>query len=253
MISITRYIAALSGKGGVGKTTTVLNLGVALQEMGHEVVAVDTNLITPNMSLQLGLTPSQATINDVLYKRAGIMDAIHVHSSGLHVVPAGLSALEYKNHFLTDYRTALSRLECKYDYVLMDCSAGLWGEVSQAVKAANESLIVSNPELISMVDSLKAIKMSEKLGVGITGIVLNKIRGKHFELQKNTIDGMLQDHEVIGKIPYDKRVPKSSFLRTPIVKYKKNSKSSKAFRRLAKSLDSGERAEPGFFEKFLSF
>ncbi len=253
MVSITRYVAALSGKGGVGKTTTVLNLGLALQGLEKDTVVVDTNLITPNMSLQLGLTPSEATMNDVLYKKAGIDEAVHVHSSGLHVVPAGLSALEYKNHFQTDYKTALKPLEKEYEYVLMDCSAGLWGEVSQAVKAADESLIVTNPELPSMVDSLKAIKMSEKLGVDVTGVVLNKVRGKHFELQPDTIEGMLKEHEIVGKIPYDKQVPRSSSKRTPISDYKPNSKASKAFKRLAKSIDTGEKVEPGFFERILPF
>ncbi len=236
MIKITRYIVALSGKGGVGKTTTMLNLGLALRQLGKESIVVDTNLITPNVALQLGLTPNTATLNRVLYKQASIFDAIHVHESGLHVVPAGLSALEYQNHFLTDFRDALLPLESRYDFVLMDCGAGLWGEVSQSAKAANEALIITNPELTAMIDSIKAIKMAEKLGVDVSGVVLNKVMGKKYELKEKVIEGMINDYPILSKIPFDKKVLKSNNLRKPVVGYKPRSKAAKAYKKLAKVL-----------------
>ena len=199
-------------------------------------MVVDTNLITPNLALQLGLTPNTATLNRVLKKQANIFDAVHVHESGLHVIPAGLSAREPTNHFLTDFRSALAPLAEKYDIALMDCGAGLWGEIAQSAKAADEALIVTNPELTAMVDSLKAIKMAEKLGIAITGVVLNKSNGRKYGLSDDTVDGMLNGYSILTKIPYDKKVMQSNNLRKPVLEYKPRAKSSKAFRKLAKEL-----------------
>ena len=70
---MTRIIACASGKGGVGKTTFVANLGVALAELGKDVIAVDTNLTTPNLGLHLGVPLYPTTLHDVLKGKASML------------------------------------------------------------------------------------------------------------------------------------------------------------------------------------
>ena len=65
---MTRFITLVSGKGGVGKTTTAINLGQALTDMGKKVVVVDANLVTPNIGIHLGVMNPEGTINKFLRK-----------------------------------------------------------------------------------------------------------------------------------------------------------------------------------------
>ena len=88
---MTRIIGVVSGKGGVGKTTMVANVGTALAKMGKDVIVLDANLTTPSLGMHLGLPLYPVTIHDVLKGRASIKDAIYVHDSGLKIIPAGIS------------------------------------------------------------------------------------------------------------------------------------------------------------------
>src|SRR3989338_9121945 len=160
-----KCIAVLSGKGGVGKTTTTINLAVALAQLGKEVVVVDTNLVTPNVSLYLGLPPTPADLNAALKGTASIREAICKHESGIRVVPAGLSMVESTEPLFTEYKDVLAPLNEVHDVILLDCAAGLWGGITKAVRAADEVIVVTNPELPALVDALKSIKMVEKLNV----------------------------------------------------------------------------------------
>lgn len=86
-----KLIVVSSGKGGVGKTTTCVNLASALVHKGLDVVLVDGNLTTPNVGLHLGLTKFPITYNDVLKGNANIEDAIYVHPLGFKILPGSLS------------------------------------------------------------------------------------------------------------------------------------------------------------------
>ncbi|HIK02924.1 TPA: P-loop NTPase [archaeon] len=228
-----RYIAILSGKGGVGKTTTTINLAVALAQLNHRVVVVDTNLVTPNVSLHLGLPPTPTNLNAVLKNQAKIHEAVTYHESGIHVIPAGLSVLESANNITVDFKDALAPLSDKYDFVLLDCAAGLWGQIAKAVKAADDVLIVTNPELPALVDALKSIKMAEKLGINVKGVILNKSSGESHEVKQETIDGILNGTRILTRIPFDKNVLKSASRRKPIVYAKPYSPAARAYKKFA--------------------
>src|SRR3972149_8002988 len=89
-----KIIVITSGKGGVGKTTTAINLGAALNYFGKDVVVLDANLTTPNVGLHLGAPIVPVNSNHVLSGKANVVDAIYEHESGTKIVPSSLSVKE---------------------------------------------------------------------------------------------------------------------------------------------------------------
>jgi len=132
-----------------------------------------------------------------------------------------------------NFKESLDPLKGSYDHVLLDCGAGLWGEVLKSVKVANEAIIVTNPELPALVDALKAIKISEKLGVPVRGIVVTKCTGARYEIKDETIRGILKGYPILVKVPFDVNVSRSISMRKPVVCLKPNSSSSRAYKKLA--------------------
>src|SRR3989338_10734519 len=93
---MAKLITITSGKGGVGKTTTAINLGAALNAFGKEVIILDANLTTPNIGLHLGAPLVPVSLNHVLSGKAKIVDAIYEHESGTKVIPSSLSVRDLK-------------------------------------------------------------------------------------------------------------------------------------------------------------
>ena len=94
---MTRFIALVSGKGGVGKTTATLNLGYALTKLGKKVLLLDANLVTPNLALQLGILNPRNTLNQFLRKEKTLSEITYLHESGISVIPSSPSYAEYRN------------------------------------------------------------------------------------------------------------------------------------------------------------
>src|SRR3990167_671923 len=92
-----KVITITSGKGGVGKTTTAINLGTALNSFGKEVIIIDANLTTPNVGLHLGAPIVPVNLNHVMQGKAKVTDAIYEHESGTKIIPSSLSVKELRN------------------------------------------------------------------------------------------------------------------------------------------------------------
>src|SRR3990167_3100878 len=125
---MSKLITITSGKGGVGKTTTAINLAAALNSFGKDVIIVDANLTTPNVGLHFGAPIVPVSLNHVLLGKAKISDAIYEHESGTKIVPSSLSVKELRrlNHRkLKDIGRSLRKLA---DYVIYDSAAGLGEE-----------------------------------------------------------------------------------------------------------------------------
>jgi MinD-like ATPase involved in chromosome partitioning or flagellar assembly len=85
-----QVIAFISGKGGVGKTTTVVGLGTALNHFGKNVTIVDANLSTPNVALHFGVPIVPVSLHDVLRGKKDIMEAVYLHKSGTKIIPGSI-------------------------------------------------------------------------------------------------------------------------------------------------------------------
>src|SRR3989338_3943834 len=88
---MARFITIIAGKGGVGKSTTSINLASSLNMMGKTTTIVDANLTTPNVGIYLGVPVVPKTIHDVLAGKIPIDDATYIHKSGTKIIPGSLS------------------------------------------------------------------------------------------------------------------------------------------------------------------
>lgn len=237
-----KTIGVVSGKGGVGKTTFVANVGLSLIELEKDVVVVDVDLSTSNLGLQLGFYQFPMGLQDVLEGDIPITSAIYTHPSGLKVIPASIS-LNYLNKVPTPYRLK-SLLNDLRGLILIDSPPGLRDDSMLVLKASDDILVITNPEIPAVTDALKVIKVSREMGKEPMGIVLNRMKEK-YELKPNEIESMC-DLPVIGMIPEDRHVKRSLFEKTPVVKHKPYSPASLAFRKIAANLIGQEYVPPRF-------
>lgn len=229
---MTRIIGVTSGKGGVGKTTTAVNLSTALTALGKNVIVVDANLSTPNVSLHLGLPLSGISLHDVLNGDAYITEAIRIHPpSGIRVVPAGLNL---DNIYRINYNlleSAIFDLLGYSDFVVVDCPAGLDYGSQKVIEACDEIVIVTNPEMPAVTDALKAKRIAEATS-HILGIVLNRVKGLKSELSIGEIEQIIES-PVILNVPEDNSVHHAIASKIPVVDYSPASPASKEWNRLA--------------------
>ncbi len=233
---MTRIICVASGKGGVGKTMLTANLAAALAERGKRVTAVDANLTTPNLGIHFGIPLSPITLHDVLKGSASIYDAMYEHQKGLKIVPAGLSLRDLRGTDAKSLPNALLELLGTTDIILMDSSAGLGREALVALESSDEIVVIVNPDVSSVTDALKAIRLAKETGTKISGIVVNRRTGRKHELTNSEIVGMLEEPRILAEIPEDAKVQKSIAVRLPIIYRYPNSEVSHQIRTLAARL-----------------
>jgi septum site-determining protein MinD len=153
-VKLGRAIVITSGKGGVGKTTTTANLGTALAKRGAKVVLVDADVGLRNLDIVMGLESRvKYHVLDVLEEKATIDEALvrDKHSPSLHLLAAAQS--REKDEVDTDKMRALvESLRERYDYVLIDCPAGIEKGFKNAVVGAQEAIVVCTPEVSAVRD-----------------------------------------------------------------------------------------------------
>lgn len=236
-----RIIVVNSGKGGVGKTTTAINLGASLNKLGKEVIIVDANLNTPNIGLQLGAPIVPVTLNHVLKGKADIEEAIYEHSSGTKIIPSSLSVKELTKFNTKKIPEITKTLKNMCDYVIIDSAAGFSEEVIAVLEAAEEVIIVTNPEMPAVTDSLKAVKVAKNLGKEIHGVIITRHSNAKYEMPLSSIKSMLES-PVIGVIPEDKSVKEALTLRDAVVHTHPRSRVSRKYYEIARKVN-GDKVE----------
>lgn len=233
---MTRIIAVVSGKGGVGKTTMVANLGSALTKMGKNVIVLDANLTTPSLGLHLGVPLYPVTLHDVLKGSANIKDAVYTHETGVKIIPAGLSLRDMRGVDSKHLPNALLDLLGSAEIILLDSAAGFGKEALASIEAADEMVVVTNPEISAVTDALKAVKIAEQLGTKPLGFVLNRTTGKRHEMARGDILSMLDNVPLLGEVPEDISVQQAVASRVPVVHHSPKSVASNEIMRIAAGL-----------------
>lgn len=225
-----RVIGIFSSKGGVGKTTCALNVAMAMHQMGNETMLVDCDIKNSNLGLHLGVYDFPLTLQDVLEGDINFLEAVHVHDSGLRIVPASVS--------LREFRTDLGKLgeifrQVKHDLVL-DTPPGVNEDVASLIKLCTDIAVITSPDLPSVTDSMKTIQMSKDLDRRVRGIIINRAEGK-YELNPSDIEKVC-GVPILGIVPEDRNIKKSLYNKMPVVIFKSHAPSAIALKKIGAAL-----------------
>lgn len=233
---MAKYLTIISGKGGVGKSTTSINLAAALSYLGKDAIVVDGNLTTPNVGIHLGFPVAPIHIHHVLQGKNNIREAVYIHPQNIKIVPGSIALSDLRLTNPDRMPKALKELaRLNPDYVIVDGAAGLGREALAAINASDTLLIVTNPELPAITDALKTIKLAEELNKEVLGVIVTKVIGSKLEVSLKNIESMLE-RPVIGVIPFDESVRESLAIRDAVVFTHPRSKAAVAYKRLASSI-----------------
>lgn len=232
---MTKVITITSGKGGVGKTTSAINIGAAINQFGKEVIIVDGNLATPNIGLHLGAPIVPVSLNHVLNGKTRVADAIYEHEKGMKIIPSSLSIKELRNLNHDGLKEVSKKLKKMADFVILDSAAGLGDEAIAAIEAADEVIIITNPEIPAVTDALKTAKLAEQLGKPVKGVVITRATGNKVQMPVSNVADMLE-LPILGVIPEDDNVPKSVVMKDALIHTHPKTRASKAYMKLAAKL-----------------
>ena len=258
-----RTIVITSGKGGVGKTTATANIGTGLAMRGHKVVVVDTDIGLRNLDVVMGLE------NRIVYDLVNVIEG-HCraqqamirdkHKYELYLIPAAQTR-DKTSIDPRQLRELCTQLEAEFDYVLMDCPAGIEQGFKNAVGAATEAIIVTTPEVSAIRDADRVIGLLEASGLHRPKLIINRInpemvkRGDMMD-QRDVVNLLAVD--VLGLVPADERTITAANRGVPVV-HDKKAASGAAFLRIAARVDGDEvplvevEAKSGFLSKFKGF
>lgn len=232
---MSRYIGIISGKGGVGKTTTAINIGSALNQFGYEAIVVDANISSPNMGTYLGNPIVTATLNDVIMGKKTMQDAIFMHQSGLRTVFSSISFEDIKNTDVKKLAKTLKQIKRLGKMIIIDGSSGQTDETIETVKASDEVLVVTTPDLISVTDTVRTIKIADEHGANVIGIVITMVKNQLHEMQVENIEEMT-NHKVISVIPEDEMVKLAAKTKCPVTYTYPDSPAAVNYKKLAAHL-----------------
>jgi len=242
-------IAVAGGKGGVGKTTVAVNLGMTLAMNGHDVMLLDADMGLANVDVLLGLAPSRhlghlldgsATLEEL------ILDAPH----GLKVIPGGSGArrlAQLGNGEHAAVIRAFDELPVPPDYLLVDTAAGLSDNVAMFAAAADDVVLVVCDEPASLTDAYALIKvLSRDFGVRRFRFVANMVRNlgearalhqKLARVSDRFLDVVL---DFFGMVPQDERLRQAIRRQNAVVDLWPAARSSQAFKQMANAVDTWE-------------
>ena len=169
---MAKIIGVASGKGGVGKTTVVVNLATALTELENRVCIVDGNITASNLGIHLGVGDYPTTIHEVLKGDIKIIDAVYMHPSDLHVIPGSLSLADARAVKVGQLRRKLKQLSKHYDYIFVDTAPGLEEKAIKVIGSCDYIIIVTNPELPAVTDAIRVIEVIRKKKIEIILILI---------------------------------------------------------------------------------
>ena len=186
---MARRIVVTSGKGGVGKTTLCANIGTALAGFGFRVVIIDMDIGLNNLDVVMGIENKiNFDIIDVLAGNCRLKQALIQNDKypSLYV----LASTHYnKDAMVTneDIKSVVDKLAESFDYILLDCPAGVEEGFRRAVFSANEAIVVVTPHISSVRDADKVLSILSSYDLLSKSIVINRIRGD-FVATSETLD-----------------------------------------------------------------
>jgi septum site-determining protein MinD len=235
-----KVLVITSGKGGVGKTTTVANLGTALAMMDKKVVLLDTDLGLRNLDVVMGLENRIVfDIVDVVNGNCKLKQALikDKRFDGLYLLPA---AQTKDKNAVTPHqiKNLTNELRKEFDFILVDCPAGIEQGFKNAIAGADDAIVVATPEVSSVRDADRIIGLLEAAGLTNSRLIINRIRSKMVKrgdmMDIDDINDILSI-ALVGVVPEDESIVVSTNRGEPAV-LESNSRAGEAYRRIARRL-----------------
>lgn len=208
---MARSIVITSGKGGVGKTTLTANLGRSLAKIGQRVVMLDTDLGLNNLDVLMDIERKIVyDLIDVIENKCRVKQALIEDNvvKGLYILP---SAHSYDKSRVNgqNIKAVINSLCLTFDYILVDCPAGIEVGFHRAVSACSEALVVTTPHISAIRDADKVIQLLKSYKIENINVVVNRARGDlilNSEMVNYSDVGQLLKVNPIGVIPEDDAV-----------------------------------------------
>ncbi|MEB3100374.1 septum site-determining protein MinD [Ferviditalea candida] len=233
-------IVVTSGKGGVGKTTTTANIGTALALLGKKVCMIDTDLGLRNLDVVMGLENRIIyDLVDVVEGRCRLQQALikDKRFDELYLLPA---AQTKDKHAVSpdDMKTIVQQLKQDYDYILIDCPAGIEQGFRNAVAGADRAIVVTTPENAAVRDADRIIGLLESEKINGPKLIINRIRVNMMKkgdmLDIDEVCSILAI-DLLGIVPDDEYVIKAANSGEPTV-MNPSSKAAIAYRNMARRI-----------------
>lgn len=246
---LARIITVTSGKGGVGKSNTSINLAVQLKRLGKRVIILDADFGLANIEIMFGTMP-KFNLSDLIYQGKNIRDIITWGPGGIGFISGG-SGIAGLSNLSRDYLAYiiqnLSELDAIADVIIIDTAAGISDAVLEFLVASGEILLVTTPEPTSITDSyslLKALNNHPKFMRESTQIRMVANRVETLEEGENLfhkLDTVVARYlrmkiQYLGSVPYDTQLSSAVMQQMPVSLQSPKSKSAHAYAEIAARL-----------------
>ncbi len=243
---LSRVITVTSGKGGVGKSNTSINLACQFKKMGKRVIILDADFGLANIEIMFGTVPKH-NLCDLIYQGKNITDIITWGPMDIGFISGGSGIAELSNLSRDDLNHIiqnLAKLDAIADIIIIDTGAGISDAVLDFLVASGEILVVATPEPTSITDSyslLKALNRHSRFSREDSKIMViaNKVAGAaEGEVMYNKLETVVSRYlklpvSYLGAIPQDYRLEDAVMQQKPVSLQSPNAKSSIAYEKMA--------------------
>ncbi|MGO9315886.1 MAG: septum site-determining protein MinD [Syntrophobacteraceae bacterium] len=244
-----KTIVVTSGKGGVGKTTTVANLGTTLAKKKYSVVMIDTDIGLRNLDVVMGLE------NRIVYNLVDVIEGKCRKEQAmirdrklpnLFIIPAAQTR-EKSSVTPEQMKELCSNLAAEFDYVLIDCPAGIEQGFKNAIAGADFAVVVTTPEVSAIRDADRVIGLLEAAMLKQISLIINRLNAKMVKrgdmMSTEDIISLLSV-PLLGVVPESEEVVVSTNRGVPLV-HDRTSKAGAAFRQIASRLNGDSLPQDG--------
>ncbi len=250
---VARVITVTSGKGGVGKSNTSINLAIQFRKMGQRVIILDADFGLANIEVMFGAVPKH-NLADLIYQGKSIKDIITWGPMDVGFISGGSGIAGMGNlsrEHLTYIIQNLAELDAITDIIIVDTGAGISDAVLEFLVASGEILIVTTPEPTSLTDSyslIKALSRHSRFSTDnsqvkvIANKVLNAAEGQALF---NKLSAVVSRYikipiSYLGAVPEDQLLSRAVMQQTPVSIQNPTAKSALAYEAIARTLMNGE-------------
>ena len=243
--------AVASGKGGTGKTTSTLALGMALAD-SHDVTVIDADTGMANVLFHAGLADVETTLHEVLAGEAPVEAAVY-DRFGMDVVPCGTSLAGFERADPARLREVVATLAAETDVILLDSPAALGSRSAVLpVVLADRVIVVLQPTVPSLSDGLKVQEYARTYGTAVAGILFNRVADDEDVAAVTTKAGRYFEGETLATVPESDAVRAARRAGRPLLAHAPGSTPAGRYREAAAELTVRDIASDDVADRFRS-